>query len=574
MNVDELLLTVHVATAGWLSDQNAGMQVLKAREVQAELLNFVKAYRGQGGRRLGERLKRALIREVNRFSMGLIIESRDALRSLERGGACFTVEGARYPEETESPLFPFDSVPYLVAAREFLDWCCELRLCPAAKQPAMGRYAWASAEAAVLRSRVDDPEVSIPERARIRAELLAAEKLAKHERATWQNGPLLPGASLAPLINPLMVPVELPLGADPSLLIEVAGWFEELGSRHYLPGPLERRGDSETMTLIGLTERYEAAGWAFTILGAWTRALALGESSRRCDLCYRHLGRGMRKFCRCHLRTGLKRQPARELHVSALHHRDMKQSAQSALPVVKELLRTQDDSIGATTSRPHAVALRLPGELVEPASVLAAMLRSLYPVSHPRVRDDLAAHFQALLQRTRAAFELTAHDLATAHLIRVGRHRAVTALNWPTFFRTWFGDDSVGGELGLAIRGRMWDLDHPALTAGLERPAKIAQDLARLSSWLHAEDSIDRLAYIDLREVVELRRAKDPSSGRQLSCAEIGRRIGASAEAVRKTLLYASTSGVTPARRERLLPQRRHILNVLSREEGSVPAGT
>jgi hypothetical protein len=189
-------------------------------------------------------------------------------------------------------------------------------------------------------------------------------------------------------------------------------------------------------------------------------------------------------------------------------------------------------------------------------TVLAAQLRQLWPVLHPSLQDDVEEHFEQVLSVARRPFEQPEAYLSSAARDNL-RQRALASrwLGWETFFSTWYGGITALDWSGDTFLGKALDVAHPVVQRQSVSPSKIALDLAYLRSWTFVDKAFNRYAYLDPSRVVEMLRQDDQAGTTRRSLAEIGAELGASAEAVREALQYASGAAGTPDRRKRVLPE-------------------
>ena len=208
-----------------------------------------------------------------------------------------------------------------------------------------------------------------------------------------------------------------------------------------------------------------------------------------------------------------------------------------------------------------ALARGVPNELVSAAATPAGQLRLLASFASAHLRDSLAEHFGYLvsLARRTMADEVGA-DVVSIVRARTRKTQLRMQLSLAGFFSTWFGplSDKANGAGEAHVAG--WDLDHPILRFGSRSLEHLAEDLVHIGAWHHVEANFDRLAYLNLAEVVRLRDPHGQDSGLPASFRSLGRILGASGEAVRRTYLYATSTEGGPPRRDRRLPGREEAL--------------
>jgi hypothetical protein len=300
---------------------------------------------------------------------------------------------------------------------------------------------------------------------------------------------------------------------------------------------------------------YEDCGSAFGVIAVWLRCMTASPGSQRCEVCYRHLGKGMKRFCAQHKRTAGQRQDTRDLHVSSLYR-----------PLAERLVRTrpQVEKSLSTWSLPpdvvremlkHAQRSGISPELAMPAASLAAALRELFPALTPSVKDLLERRFGQMYAIAQAPFEHAgARSQGDWRVITRQRHEARHWLRWETLFKSLFGPESPVSWCSERTLGESLDLDHPMVNGAEVPPNRLARDLMHMGAWREVDKRFNKYAYLDLAELNRLRRTSADAGHPGMSLADIAAAVGASPEAVRQTLRFADAKGPRNDRRDRIIP--------------------
>lgn len=352
------------------------------------------------------------------------------------------------------------------------------------------------------------------------------------------------------------LPVELAIASGDQELREAANWYEQLRAAMYRPLPVD---ETASKPLVRLWKRqwaaYEDCGSAFGVIAVWLRCMTSSPGGQRCEICYRHLGKGLKRFCTDHRRTAAERQDARDLHISDLYR-----------PLAERLVRTRPQvqkSLSTWSLPPESVRAMLQQaqrsgispELAMPAASLAAALRELFPALTPSVKELLERRFGQLYAVAQAPFEHAgARSQEDWLAITRQQHEARHWLRWETLFKALFGPAAPVPWCTERTLGDSLDRDHP-LVAGTEVPPdRLARDLMHMGAWREVDERFDRYAYLDLAKLNRLRRNDAGAGNPRMSLADMAAAVGASPEAVRQTLRFADGQGASNHRRDRIIP--------------------
>jgi hypothetical protein len=360
------------------------------------------------------------------------------------------------------------------------------------------------------------------------------------------------------------VPVEVPVTSSAAELMEVTAWYARLWRSMFLPLPIDETAE---VAVVRRWKRqwkaYEDCGKTFGVIAAWLKALAAGEGGARCQVCYRYLSAGQKRFCEVHKRTSAQRQDARDLQVSLVYR-------PLALRLVRRHASTRRSGAQEWTVKGRRLAAMLKlamqagvaTELALPAATLAAGLLELRSRLPPALHDLLRREFLRVLETASAPF---ARERAPDKRQWLGlfedRKAAIRSVQWDSFFRAVYQSEAPPTSLPKRIVKRSLDQDHPMVSGEGVAPERLIGDLIHLAAWLEVTKRFDDLAYIDIGKLTRLRREALASSSKTATLSELGKTLGASHEAVRQTLRFADGHGVRTTRRDRVIPDGLRRLN-------------
>jgi len=562
MNVDDLRARVTVATLGWLPGVAKALPSGSAVGVHDRLLALT--YRAAASIRAADRLRRVLLAEIDRTTDALIVSVLGCLRELDDAGCAFSFDAHDSAGNVTVERFGIDEVPPVSSAVRVFRAAQSLRkLMPRQQFDAMRMLSLqaelTASEASLYSSQLagaSDAEVSELRDVEtiVRKKIYALTLQLPSATLNWLDSDENYVASVT--WTTWCLPVSfLPTSTDAELL-EASQWFEQLSRNIYRPLPIDTAIPAARLIAI---ERawsvYEDCGSAYGVLSIWLRCIAATDVSRRCDICYRHLGSGMRRYCSIHTRTAKKRQKARELHVAALYRKSIQVFLQSTPSSLRDAASAVLGPTGIPSMLSVARANEVPDALLLPSATLAATLRELWPVLQPSLQDLVQEHFHRVLSLARQPFDQTpSGDFEERAINSMQRHLAPRWLCLDIFIETWFCSNVVVPWAGTLTVGEGLDVDNPIRSSRSVLPLKLSIDLSFMRLWVLVSKLFDEHAYLNYRSVSALRNQQDGALNRQASLVEIGAILGASAEAVRETLHPVScTEAVTP-RRKRVLP--------------------
>lgn len=559
MNKVDLCAQANAGVSGWISVAAEPADIGRAARVHQGLLNLV---RDSGPtRRQTQALKPALIRHINAESRAVVKEALDLATKLQDARFGMEVEdssgklswamlkGSQVPPASDAP-----AVLRLATAMHEQKVKRQSAAMRAFEHQAQLTAAEVDLFSAHLEGTTPDSTTSSPaiesRKKRFKKELAG---LSAHGRSL-----VLSDSYWVPSTTwfAWALPVELAIASGDQEVREAAKWYEQLRAAMYRPLPVD---ETASKPLLRLWKRqwaaYEDCGSAFGVIAVWLRCMTSSPGGQRCEVCYRHLGKGLQRFCTDHRRTATERQDARDLHISDLYR-----------PLAERLVRTRPEvqkNLSTWSLPPEVVRAMLQQarrsgispDLAMPAASLAAALRELFPALTPSVRDLLERRFGQLFAIAQAPFERTgARSREDWQAITVQQHEARHWLRWETLFKVLFGPSAPVPWCTDRTVGDGLDRDHP-LAAGTIVPSnRLARDLMHMGAWREVDERFDRFAYLDLAELSRLRR-RTPGAGQPgMSLADMAAVVGASPEAVRQTLRFADGQGTRNDRRDRIIP--------------------
>jgi hypothetical protein len=570
MNRDDLLVRINVTLNGWLHTRARSVRPL-TRTTHERLLRAVRSASRPDTARVG---RGSLLREVNQCVGALIDLAIVDLEFLRHSGCTYSFEDYDDDGNDIETLWDFDRVPWPGSALKVLKMASSLRLLPEGQQDLVAQIYLAEDELGLSENYREMARDDGRRTEESQGALWVAKDQARVNELRSQLGKTATiWLSDHPNVFPLgwwpdyPIPVCASRSVANSDLARLSGWYRELGLRLFQPMALDANAPAQARALWeSAWQRLEDCGDAFVLLSGWLRCLALTEDSRRCDVCYRHVGRsdGLRKYCADHARKATEdsdhgqRQDPRELHVSRIYRRVLRRFLRDT-PDLDKLLSHEGWGKSETKAMlAYALEEGVPASLASMAASLAAFLRALWPVLSAPLADMVQLHFSQLVGEAWKPFRLSTNNGDPISDIKVRRDQrsAESWLEWETFFRTWFG---LNTEHDVWIDGKVYkglDVDHPIVVDQSAGVSKVAHDLVRFRCW-HEVDSHFDYAYSNAAEIVRIRResAKAHLKGRPLSFRKIGRMFNMSGEAARKAYLWAIDQNA-PDRRTRVIQGR------------------
>lgn len=559
MNKVDLCAQANAGVSGWISVAAEPADLGRAARVHQGLLTLV---RDSGStRRQADALKPALIRHINAASRAVAMEALELATKLQ--DARFGMEVEDSGGNLSWAMFKGSQVPPASDAPAVLRLATALHERRVKRQSAAMRAF--EHEAQLTAAEVDHfsahMEGTTPDSTTSSPAIQSRKKGFKQELARLSapaRSLVLSDSYWVPSATwfTWALPVELAIASGDQELREAANWYEQLRAAMYRPLPVD---ETASKSLVRLWTRqwtaYEDCGSAFGVIAVWLRCMTSSPGGQRCDVCYRHLGKGLKRFCADHRRTAAERQDARELHISGLYH-----------PLAERLVRTrpQVQKSLSTWSLPpevlqamqqHAQRSGISPELAMPAASLAAALRELFPALTPSVKQLLERRFGQMYAIAQAPFEHAgARSQEDWRVVTRQRHEARHWLRWETLFKALFGPAASVPWCTERTLGEGLDRDHPMVAGAEVPPDRLARDLMHMGAWREVDERFDQYAYLDLAELNRLRHNGAVEGHPRRSLADMAAVVGSSPEAVRQTLRFADGQGSRNDRRNRIIP--------------------
>lgn len=336
--------------------------------------------------------------------------------------------------------------------------------------------------------------------------------------------------------------------------------FLRLGQAAFMDLPHDEGvSESQRRRSKALWRTLSEYGDAFRVISVWLLALTDDTEVPRCELCYRHLGRGQKHFCEPHRRTSHARQSARDAHIGRAYRfavneglrsqsmvEAMKSFAQNAGRVLPLHVQISRKMLCSTPDSPAKM-------LVGPVATLASFLHRLHPFLSPSIDELVQSHFVKMLATARAPFLTSPTTQESALKVHALRARAPAWLTWRNFVLTLFASERPKGDESAFVGEKFLglDADHPIARGMSVSPRSVGLDLWHLRTWKLTERGFDQSAYVHPDVIRKLRRSGP--NGKPLSLRAIGKLLGISHEAVRKHLASKESNLKRPSRK-RVLP--------------------
>ncbi|MGJ7537726.1 MULTISPECIES: hypothetical protein [unclassified Variovorax] len=553
---------MNAATISWRHD-NQPHATSSAKEAHARLLTSLDTLGRKGpGHQISPGDIRQLIAQLRETAISQVNMASESFRELVETSCCFEYEQENMGGERHRVSLRIGEVPFLDDTRTALPLISSFSKLPQSQQ------------ANLVRLLEEEKSVRHLE-VRLQLEQQDGTAVGQVERT-------LTLASAQASLNRTLVSIS-PSGRDWLAMhrdaLNLLGWsnltLPILGAARFSPEQLLQ--SSESLSLIsdclimpfplapGATLRIrkrwlelwqvcEEAAENLSMVAAWLRCLGSTGEYKRCRICFRHVGEGMKKNCWLHHRTANVRVPSRELHIAELYHAGWKHAAEHH-PQIRTLL---DDASPTEEMRARmlraAESERLVPEVMRAAATLAMLLRSLLPLMEPRLQARIKCQFDQSVAE--------AQKLCMARY-GVSREKALTppgqalnGLRWEKFFGEFFASKMTMNEATSFAAGKMIDIDHPlASTRGAFTEQKVALDLLHLSIWIAVDMKFDAYGYLD---VDAIRRDRE-RTGTRPTYQDLAEIHGATPQAIHQVLSQLRTGN----RRPRILDQGRTKLKGL-----------
>jgi len=555
MNKDDLLALVMSATSGWMSSSDRELSRTPTGRAHQRLAALVHLA-GSTQRDL-TRLRRRLIQEINTTSESFLHDALLSVATLR--DSFYAIEP---PNDARDPLrrLPFNMVPPARNAEEVLGLALALRSRPANDQFQAMKLLEAYEELDIREHTLHtEPSGGYEDHlARLRAAVNLQSSLVKDiwRKLTSGTQELLneekfkyPGA----MKYSWQLPVAIPLQATDEELRHVAGWTKAAGAAMYRPLRLDEAGDPlKTRAFKRAWGQYRECGNGLQLLSVWAMSVATSAESRRCEICYRQVGLSGRRYCQRHKRNADSRQDRRDLHVSSFYKPLALKDIRAADGLIERFGQWKRSAATMGKMRQVAASQGVNDELLQAAADLATTLRTLRPLVRPVVSEQLAALFRHMLELARLPYQQHFNgDWEHDRVLTEARVQAPKWLSWQNLLGYTFGRGTPAHGTSRRVDGLQIDLSHPASLGLLVIPERAAFDLLHVGAWQTVDAVLDKYLYIDRDAMVALRRTSNRHDGHVMSLAEIGKKLGASHEAIRQNLAYTEDRLARTSERKR-----------------------
>lgn len=589
MILDDLIAHVTVATTGWLREMDSTGAKTLAWSCHNDLMSIARSTSPSSGLdTYGPGWRGPLFRKINEIGDLLVCRSLSNLELIHASGVSFHLDSYSQRGKIKHRYETLDKYTPLAYFYEMFKFTPRVRSLPISQQKPL-----VQAIELIWNRNLTCVHLSYAKQD-CRDELIAKESQELDEATTKITEIMSTlGASAKALFPEIdasvshnamphkQIPTRIAARADQDAVRWTADLYERVAEELSTYLEAAPKTPSEVrVTIEAAWATLRDCGQTFSVLASWLRASTISEATRRCELCYRHLGPNMKHFCVEHKRTSNKRQSARDLGVAAVYKATHNKFIKDFSNIEDLFGITALRNIEANTSLKSTAKKFVDNNLVDAAANLAALLRHLYPIIAPILQDRIAFHFQALLEAANQPFTDSAiYSAMKRDEVSKIKEMARKWLNINTFFLTFYGDAASVKAPIIFNRFNGLDVDHPLVHGQSVLPRKLAIDLAHLKCWQAANDTFDQRFYLSMATVSKLRSTVDPISGRKMSLADIGEEVGASPEAVREILDFSLELSQEADRRDRILPSKQALLATpidlpaLKFPEESIPPG-
>ena len=599
MDPADLIATAALSLSGWLpiSSQKPASGAVKAHASLVKLVNTYSS--GSNGKaKAAKTLRIKLIEEINGISGDIVKAINSDLVKLRQNPCSYRIEDEEWSGEKIILTIGFDQLPAVGDVEAIFGASTAVRELDPMQQHFLVHAVEAQAELNLTKIHLgfateDENSQEIEELGNL-AKTQGTVVAAALRTLDQPNIDVF--KQLCRTLKLLQSKTSLPVAVCESMsddgLRQVANWFALLGEDIYCPFPIDPDSPSEFITTCeALWTSYEDTGSKLLVLAAWLRSLATENVVyKRCRLCFRHLqeidlGAGKKQkqeekpkivigrfYCPEHINKVGHRQPKRENYIAQIYLLEVDALFKKS-PEFKLLLSdTEFSNLETTAMQKQGDKLEIPLEILKPAFVLASQLRKLLPVLGPELSLEAGNLFEDMLKVAREPFvkSMPNEPEEQAHMI-ICRRLATRWLGWDSFVSYWFGKgyspywkkpDIHNKEWAkpewsrIDVLGKNNDPCHraaakqefPLLVKSGGAPAKFILDLLYHRAWIQAKEKFDRNCFINIREVTVMKNNGD-------SFASIGKSIGVSPEAIRKTLINTADP-LLPNSEQRVLPNK------------------
>ena len=503
---------------------------------------------------------RKVIVELREIALAHTKGASEALLALVEADCRFEYEQESMDGERHQASLRIDDIPYLDSVGTALSLINSFAELPQAQQAILARHMEEQKEVRHLEVRLQIERSEGTQVGQVQRTLKLAPVRAAFDRTLAQISPAGHRwlAQHRDRLNMLAwsdfaLPILGGARFDAEQLLQASEALSQISDCLIMPFPLALGTDrSARRRWLKLWQACEDAAENLSMVSAWLRCLGSTGEYKRCRVCFRHVGEGMKKNCWLHHRSAKARVPSRELHVSDIYQETWKQIAEKHSDI-----RVLLDDVSPATEVKHLMQRAAEREELAPevtiaAATLGALLHTLYPLFEPRIRDMTKRQFDACVQQANQLLRARRGLSADARETPPGR--ALRALSWERFFGDFFGSALSHAETTHFAAGKPIDIDHPLTsTTQTITVQKLALDLLHLSTWTSVDMAFDACSYLDVTAIRRDVLAAVRQSGRRPTYQALAEIHHATPQAIHRVLMPKSTG----RRRYRVLEKGR-----------------
>lgn len=511
MDLDDLRASLLAATISWRQRAIPGGQS-SARQSHTRLLASIDTRERRSNRyQLTPAELRKIVAKLRTISLAQMRAASQALRDLMETGCRFEYEQESAGGERHRIQLSVGQIPYLDDAHTALPLITSLAELPQAQQAHLVQLLEEEKAVRHLEVRLQLEQEDGTRVGQVQRQLKLASAQASLNRTLASISPsglvwLTNNRDTFSLLGSsnLTLPILGSTRFDPEQLLQASESLDLISDCLIMPFPLDPGADPAVIgRWLELWQVCEEAAENLSMLSAWLRCLGSTGEYKRCRVCFRHVGEGMKKNCWLHHRSAKVRVPSRELHVSSIYQDAWKQAAKKH-PRIHTLLNDVTPTAQVRRQMQHAAEGEgLAPEVATAAAALGALLHTLLPVLEPRLQDLLKRQFDACVaQANRLVMARQGRGTDTSAIPLTPPGRTLRALAWERFFADFFGSAMSSAETTRFGTGKPIDVDHPLTSTTQTIPVqKLALDLLHLSTWISVDMAFDAFSYLDVNVI-------------------------------------------------------------------------
>lgn len=506
---------------------------------------------------------RHLIAELRRVSLAHAQRASEALRELVETGCRFEYEQENMGGERHRVVLRMKDIPFIDSTCTALPLISSFADLPQRQQASLAQLLEEENTVRDLEIRLQIEQQDGTRAGQVQRTLALASAQASFNRALLSISPsgrdwLAMHRDTLNLHDWSSLPLPI-LGTArvvPEQLLQASESLGRISDCLIMPFPLEPKVAARThRRWLELWQVCEEAAENLSMVAAWLRCLGSTGEYKRCRVCFRHVGEGMKKNCWLHQRNAKTRVSSRELHVADLYHDGWRHTAEHH-PQIRMLLNEASPTRETQAfMRQAAEQEQLAPEVTMAAATLAALLRTVLPLMDPRLQVRIKHLFDASVADANQRFMARRGISRTTALAPAGQ--ALSGLSWERFFGNLFASPMSAVEATGFAAGKLTDIDHPlASTREAITVQKLALDLLHLSTWISVDLMFDAYGYLDVEAVQRTLRESARKNRTRPSYQELAEIHHTTPQAIHQALSRQPTG----KRRYRVLNQGRNAL--------------